>query len=160
MNERIPLVMVRYPTGEAETIAARPTDKPDEYELRAHGFLVPLGPGDVVRVDDSMMVQDVVSLDPQLIYHVDLHLPMDFFGDTPLPDDHPAVVAVEKLVDEWQRDTTVTLLTTFSMVISSKTQRWFDEKVAGHNFVQATLLTRTTDVRTMPIEANPALPPL
>lgn len=67
-----------------------------------------------------------------------------------LPPDHPAVRIANRLTDQWSRHTTVTLLTTFNMVMSSPSPRWFDENVASSRYVLGSSVIRTPDVRTGP----------
>ena len=139
-------VSIHYPSGDIETIAARATEVADEMELRAHSFLTPLGPGDVVRIDAEGEVLDVVHLEPQFIWEVALHLPADFLAG-PLPEHHPARVIVEGLAETWGRDASVTQMTLFNLVISSQSERWFKDTVAGSKYVEHIAVTRTPKVR-------------
>lgn len=142
-------VSIHYPSGDVETVTARATNVADEMELRAHSFLLPLGPGDVVRVDEERAVVDVVSLDPQWIYHVDLHLPADFTAG-PMPENHPAMKVWNQLVEEWSRDSSVTVLTTFTLVVSSRSERWLKDKVQSNKYVEGFEITRTPETRDIP----------
>ena len=104
----------------------------------------PLGPGDVVTIDDEGRFTGVVSLEPQWIYMVDLHLPADFLAG-PLPPHHPAVIAAEKLAADWARDTEVTQMTLFQILVSSKSERWFTETVLTSRYVEHAELLRSPD---------------
>lgn len=141
-------VLIKYPTGDVETIPVRGTNHPLHFELRRHVFMAPLGPGDVVAVNQSMEVVDLISLKPQWIHEVDLHLPSDFLTSS-LPPEHPAVRIANRLVDQWSRHTTVTLLTTFCMVMGSPSPRWFDENVANCRYVLGSSIVRTPDLRSL-----------
>lgn len=140
------MASITYPTGAVETLRTRPTDMPGHVELRSHSFLTPLGPGDVLTVDEDGRVTGVVSLEPQWIYTVDLHLPADFLAG-PMPDHHPAVVAAEQLAVDWARDTEVTQMTLFNLFVSSKSERWFADVVATSRYVEHAELIRTPDMK-------------
>lgn len=139
-----------------EQVAAKSTDKPDEFELAGHAFLAPLGPGDIVRVDDDHNVVEVVHLEPQFIYHVDLHLPADFLAG-PLSDAHPAKRIAERLFGEWERDTWITVMTDFVCVVSSRSDKWINDKVRSSKYVEHMTLTRTPDTTSVPLVASPVL---
>lgn len=139
-----------------EQIIAKATDDPHLFEVAGHAFMMPLGPGDIVRIDDDHNIVEVVHLQPQYIYHVDLHLPADFFAG-PMPDDHPAKVTMERLFGEWQRDTWITVLTDFVCVVSSQSDRWIEDKVRRSKYVEAMTLTRTPETTSVPLEAKPVL---
>lgn len=126
---------INHGEGATEEIPVAPTDTPRHVELKRHSFLLPLGPGDVVEVDEGGTVTGVVSLAPQWIYMVDLHLPADYLAGA-INGNHPAARAVNKLVAEWSRDTAVTMMHGFAMVISSTSERWFEEKVRASRYVE------------------------
>lgn len=153
-------VTITYPPTElgAATEQVRGTIDPTTglVELTAHTFLMPLGPGDVVRADDDGNLIEVVRLQPQFIYHVDLHLPADYFAG-PLPDAHPAKRIAERLFAEWKRDAWVTEMTDFVVAVSSQSQLWINDKVRSSKYVEHVTLTRTPDVKSVAIEAQPVL---
>ena len=155
-------VTITYPThpdfgDNVEHVNAREVpDQPGRWELTGHAFLTPLGPGDVVEADDDMNLTSVVSLEPQFIYHVELHLPADYLAG-PLPDAHPAKRISERLLAEWKRDAWVTELHGFTVAVSSQSQKWLDDKVKASKYVEHMTLTRTPDVESVAIEVQPVL---
>lgn len=126
---------INHAGAATEDIPVVPTATPQHVELRRHSFLLPLGPGDVVEVDEQGVVTRVVSLAPQWIYMVDLHLPADYLAGA-IDGNHPAARAVNELVAEWSRDTAVTMMHGFAMVVSSTSERWFEEKVRSSKYVE------------------------
>jgi hypothetical protein len=149
-------IYITYPTGDIERIKARSTVTAGEFEVRSHAFLCPLAPGDRVRVDANAQITEVVSLEPQFVFHVDLHLPIDFLAG-PLPAHHPGVRIANQITEGWARDTTLTHLTTFNFVISSSNWRWFDENVNRSRYVDFSTMTRTPVTTEFHLECSPVL---
>jgi hypothetical protein len=158
-------VTITYPTtvppelgAVVEQVDAKPVHQAalNHWELTGHAFLAPLGPGDNGKCDVAGNVVEVVHLEPQFIYHVDLHLPADFFAG-PLPDIHPARRISERLFGEWERDTWVTVMTDFVCVVSSQSEKWINDKVRSSKYVEGLTCTRTPDTTSVPLVASPVL---
>lgn len=124
-----------------ETVAAESVDG-EIWELREHAGFCPLAPGDRVRVDSANNLTEIVFLEPTYVYGVFCHLPAGVtFGMAP-SENHPALVKLAKLEEEWRRDTQVTRTTAFTFLLSTPNPQWFEDKVANHPYVEYTDLLR------------------
>lgn len=132
-----------------EHLRMRPTQTPGQVELTMHSFLTLLAPGDVVQVADGC-ITEVVSLRPQWVYIVDLHLPKDFL-QVPMTDDHPGVRKAEALFERWERDTPVTMSTSWRARVSTTSEQWFIDNVRSHKYVEHVELVRSPDLRRIDI---------
>lgn len=110
-------------------------------ELRQHATFIPLAPGDVVAYDVTETATAVLKLVPVYTYEVSMKLPND-----PERTDHAAEL-VKGIFEEWRRDAWVTQDTRFSALVSSQTQRWFDETVRPNRYVNFIDERRTPELR-------------
>lgn len=127
-----------------ETLAGRSVEGTDSslVELRTHATFIPLGPRDIVRVDDGGQVQGIAHVEPLFSLEIYFHLPKDAtFGMTPTKD-HPAVMAIDCLVSQWRTDALVTHQG-FVLRISSPSHHWLSDNVLSHPFVAFHELIRT-----------------
>lgn len=135
-------VLIEYALGLKDTVKAELVDG-DVWELREHAGFGPLAPGDRVRVDAESRLVEIVSLERTFVYVVHCHLPAGITTGMRPTEHHPVVKAMAEVEAEWKRDTWVTKTTGLTFVISSPTEQWFVDKVAGHKYVQETELIRT-----------------
>ena len=142
-----PPLIAHRPQDSLEKIMGEETETPRHVVLRGHSFLTTLGPGDVVEVDEHGFATRVVSLAPQSVYEVDLHLPADYLAG-PLPDVHPGKTGANALWEEWQKrdDVTITQMTTFMARMTANDTR-VNQTVRTHRFVEHVELLRTPGMK-------------
>lgn len=140
-------VLIDYAVlGLGDTVKAELVDA-DVWELREHAGFSSLAPGDRIRVDEQSRIAEIVSLERTFVHVVHFHLPAGITAGHRPSHNHPAMIALREVEEEWRRDTWVTRLTGFTFAISSPSQGWFVDKVATHEFVEEIEQVRTPDTQ-------------
>ena len=120
-------------------------------ELRTHMAMIPLAPGDVVRIDGEGTVTGVEHLEKLYTYEIDFHLPSPEMNaarkTTFIPAGDPVLATVDRLEKEWSRDAWVTRFTNFTMAVSSQSMPWLEDKVLSSKLIENYELRRTPDLK-------------
>lgn len=118
------------------------------YDLRTHATFAPLAPGDVVScARGTRVVNQVVHLEPLWTVEATLHLPAGTTFAMSPTDEHPAMKAVAKCEEDWQRAAWVTRNTAFSFLVSAQTRSWLQDNVESHPYVEHVDLVRDPDLK-------------
>lgn len=143
---RYPCPPDEYPDGIVdEKIAAIPAGD-GLAELRGHAYFMPLGPGDIVRIDDDGGVLGVVHLALIRTYQVHFPLPEQIqFGVTPPPCD-PTRRVVAAVLKRWEAATVVTQSSNYTARVSSVSLSWLEQEVVNNPLVEYCELVRDEDL--------------
>ena len=117
-----------------------------EAVLASHSGFIPLAPGDVVQIEDEEIV-GVLDLAPVWTYEVEFPLPTDMRTGMRPTEDHYALVAITKLLEQWHAQGVVsTRLTNFTALISSTNEAAIKGAISNR-LVEHADLRRTPDTR-------------